>query len=109
MNKNDNLIVIICSVENEKNAIEIASELILKKLVACVNISPKSLSIFEWNGKIEFRDEHILTIKSFRSNIEKIEEVILSLHKDEIPEIIALDSSYVFDKYENWAREFCGK
>jgi len=107
MGNKDKLIVIFCNTDSEKNAEEIASKLINEKLIACANMISGSKSIYEWQGKIEKREEITLIMKSFQSKFEEVEKAILEVHVDEVPEIIALESSKVHDKYLKWAEDYC--
>ena len=107
--KNENqLNVLLCNTGSLKNAEHLASELVKARLIACANIIHNVSSIYEWKGKIEQRSEYTLIMKTFPKNFNKIEKMILELHEDEVPEIISLNSNYVYDKYLNWAEEYCG-
>ncbi|MDC1068324.1 divalent-cation tolerance protein CutA [Candidatus Kapabacteria bacterium] len=94
--------IVFCNTDSLKNAKTIASSLVEKKIAACVSIIPKVISIYEWEGKIENREEYTLKIKTIESKLNIIESEILSLHGDQVPEIITIKVSEVFDKYEDW-------
>jgi periplasmic divalent cation tolerance protein len=108
MQKKENLIVLLCNTGSLKNAEVLATELVKSRLIACANIIKNITSIYEWKGKIEQRSEYTLIMKTFPKNITNIEKLILELHEDEVPEIISLNTSYVFDKYLTWAEDNCG-
>lgn len=108
MNTKENLIVLLCNTGSLKNAEMLATELVKSRLIACANIIKNITSIYEWKGKIEQRSEYTLLMKTFPKNINNIKKMILELHEDEVPEIITLDTSYVYDKYLTWAEDYCG-
>lgn len=107
MNTNAEMIVILCNTESEQNAEEIIRQLLNLKLIACGSIISNTKSIYEWQGKIEMRNEHTMMLKSFKFHYNKIEDVILEIHTDEVPEIISIPADNVFSKYYNWAKEIC--
>ena len=108
MNKENNLKIILCNTGSLQNAEKIASELVKLKLIACANIIHNVSSIYEWQGKIEQRSEYTMIMKTFPKNIKDIELKILELHEDEVPEIISVNTDYVYSKYLEWAEDYCG-
>ncbi len=108
MTPENNLNVLLCNTGSLKNAEILATVLVKAKLIACANIIHNVSSIYEWKGKIEQRSEYTIIMKTFSKNYNKLEELILKHHEDEVPEIIALSSNYVYDKYLNWAEDYCG-
>ena len=82
--------LIYSTTSSEKEAKDIARTLVEKKLVACVNIIPKIVSIYRWQGTIEEDFESLLIAKTTDKNIDKTIETINLLHSYEIPDIIVL-------------------
>ena len=82
--------LIYSTTSSEKEAKDIAQTLVEKKLVACVNIIPKIVSIYRWQGTIEEDSESLLIAKTTDKNIDKTIETINLLHSYEIPDIIVL-------------------
>lgn len=105
----ENFIIILCNTPNIENAKQIANNLIKEKLVACVNIIPKVISIYHWENNIAEDEEATMLIKSHKSMIDDIEKNILELHPYQVPEIIALDISSSNENYYNWLMEVLGK
>jgi periplasmic divalent cation tolerance protein len=89
-------------VGDELTAGNISKSLVESRLAACVNIIPNIRSIYTWNNQVEDSSELLLVIKTLKSHFEKVQTEILELHPYELPEIICLNPSEVFDKYLNW-------
>lgn len=81
---------------------DIASMLIKNKLAACINIIPGITSVYEWQGKIETNQEHLLIIKSRQCQYTPIESAIIELHPYELPEIIAVPIDQGLPEYLQW-------
>jgi periplasmic divalent cation tolerance protein len=62
--------LIFCTCPDQQIAKRIAECLVRDKFAACVNIVPGITSIYEWQGKIESTQEHLL--------ITKVSEFILA-------------------------------
>ncbi len=102
-------IVIFITASNREEADKIANSLVLKKLVACVNIVNEIKSVFMWKGKIERADEVLLIAKSVRKNFRNIVKEVKRLHSYECPEIIALPIVAGNKDYLEWVREETAK
>lgn len=95
-------IVILITCAKKQEAIKIVKALLLKKLVACVNIVDKVESFFWWKGKIDRAQECLLIAKSTRAKLAKITKVVKSLHSYVVPEIISLPVDGGNKTYLNW-------
>lgn len=102
MVESKNLSIVLCNTSNIENSKSIANKLVEQKLAACVNITPKIHSIYEWNGKIESEEESTMLIKTTSDLLEKVEEVILEIHSYDTPEIIAFDIDKSNKDYLQW-------
>jgi periplasmic divalent cation tolerance protein len=69
---------------------KIASAVISERLAACANIIPGMKSVYQWQGKIEQRDEIVLILKTQEKLYPALEARIKTLHNDETPCIVAL-------------------
>ncbi len=95
------LIQISTTTADRREAEKIAAALLEARLAACVQIS-RIRSSYRWQGKIERDDEFLCTIKSRTDLFERVEEMILSLHSYEVPEIIGVPLTVCSGKYEQW-------
>lgn len=91
--------LIYSTTSSEEEAHKIARELVIKKLVACVNIIPKISSIYRWQGKIEEDSEALLIAKTTEKNVEQTITMIKLLHSYEIPDIVVLPVISGLKKY----------
>lgn len=94
--------VINCTTANKENAINIAKQLVNKKLIACCNIVPAITSVYEWNNELCCDDECLMIMKTRTVLFEKVKEEIKKLHKYEVPEIICLPITNGNKEYLDW-------
>lgn len=95
-------IVVLVTSPNEEHACTLSQKIIELKLAACVNMLPKTNSIYLWNDKIERSEEVLMVIKTNSANLVELEEKILSLHPYDTPEFIAIEAKHVTKEYLSW-------
>ncbi|MCM8799636.1 MAG: divalent-cation tolerance protein CutA [Candidatus Omnitrophica bacterium] len=95
-------IVVFVTCANKKEAEEIASFLVRKKLAGCVNIIEKIDSIFWWQKKIEKTKESLLIIKSKGDKFAQLIKMVKRIHSYRVPEIIAIKIFKGEKDYLNW-------
>ena len=97
--------VIYCNTDSLEIAQEIADALVNDKLAACATVFPDIISVFEWEGKIEHRREYTLMVKTLKDNEDVVEEKILEIHNDDVPEIISVKLDSVHKPYLEWMKD----
>lgn len=97
--------LVLISTESYENASQIAKILVFERLAACCSIQQNNVSFYEWHGSIEQRLECTLLIKTFEDKLPELEQRVLEIHTDKIPEIIALQVSEISSEYLEWMRE----
>ncbi|XP_061088049.1 protein CutA homolog isoform X1 [Conger conger] len=90
---------------NEQVAKDLARGMVEKKLAACVNVIPKIVSIYEWQGKIEEDNEVLLMIKTRSSKVSALAEYVRSNHPYEVVEVISLPIDQGNPPYLKWLGE----
>ena len=102
--KKDAFLQIITTTDSKEKAERIAFILVEKGLAACVQIIGPVTSIYRWEGKIENTIEWICQIKTIKDLYNSVEKEILTHHKYELPEIIAIPILTGSKKYLDWMR-----
>jgi len=97
-------IQIVTTIEHKSDAEMIASELLEKRLVACVQVT-QCRSTYRWQGKIEQTEEYILTMKSRSDLFGYLEGVLRKIHPYDVPEIIATEIKYGNKDYLAWLND----
>ena len=67
----------------------IATELVDRRLAACVQIVGPVRSVYRWQGKVEHAEEWLCLAKTSAERYAAVEAAIRELHSYECPEIIA--------------------
>ncbi len=97
--------IINCTTNTKQDAIEIAKELVNKKLIACCNIITNITSVYNWNNELNTDDEVLMVMKTKQSLYKQVEREIKKLHKYEVPEIICIPITDGSSDYLNWVNE----
>ncbi len=96
------MIVVFCTVPDEKSAQEISRTLVTERLCACVNQIPKITSYYIYEDEFCEDAEILLLIKTDLSHFEPLEKRIKELHPYNVPEIIAVPIAEVSPEYRSW-------
>jgi len=83
-----NLIYITAGSMDE--AQRIGRELVMNRLVACVNIIDHMHSLYWWNGEIQDDREVIIVAKTQESRVPELIEKVKSLHSYACPCVVSL-------------------
>lgn len=97
--------LVLCTCPDQTSAQAIAEQLIDQRLAACVNIVPGITSIYQWQGKRETAQEHLLLIKTSIEAYNALEQTLTDLHPYELPEIITVPIERGLNTYLNWISE----
>ena len=94
------VLVLITTESNKKNALRAAKLLIQNKLAACVSIK-QIFSIYEWDDDIAETKEFEITIKSKPEFKENLIEFLNKISSYDVPQII-YKKYYSEMKYYDW-------
>ncbi len=103
MEANDNdVLVVLCTCPDESVAVAMARKLVGERLAACVNVVPRLVSIYEWEGAVQQDLEVLAIIKTTRRCYSGLEAAIVAQHPYELPEIIAVSIDSGLNRYLEW-------
>lgn len=79
--------LIWCPFPDRDSAANAARTLLDEKLIACANIVPAMLSLFEWNGERGEQEEAGMLLKTDAALLDQAIARLASLHPYELPAI----------------------
>jgi periplasmic divalent cation tolerance protein len=94
--------LVLTTTGSRDEASTIASELVSRRLAACVNIVGPISSFYQWQGEVEQSEEFLLLIKSTEAQLPTLQEAIRELHSYKVPELIAFSVDSGLDAYLDW-------
>lgn len=96
------IVLLLTTWPDEQSARKIAAILLNKNLAACVNILPKMLSMYKWDGEIQTETEHQMLLKTTADRTQELKQAILDNHPYECPEVLILSVTGGSEDYLNW-------
>jgi len=94
--------VVFITASSHEEAEKIASGLVEKKLVACVNIFPGIQSLFWWEGNLCREQEVFMMAKTRAALFPQVRDEVKKLHSYKVPEIILLPIAEGSADYLEW-------
>lgn len=98
-------VVIFSTAPSEREAAKIARALVLKRLIACMNIVPKVRSLYRWKGRIWDEKEVMMVMKSKSSLLPGIKKELKRIHPYECPELVSMPIYDGLPDYLDWICE----
>ncbi|MEE9190111.1 MAG: divalent-cation tolerance protein CutA [Candidatus Neomarinimicrobiota bacterium] len=105
METNKNTPILIFSTAATYKESKFLAKILLKdKIAACVNIVPKTTSLYHWEGNIREDNEYMIIIKTLKINEIDVYSQLREHHSYEVPEIITVTLSNCDLKYHEWIK-----
>ncbi len=82
----------------------LAKALVDRRLAACVNVVPCS-SVYRWEGEVQEEEEFLMIIKTRRTYIDDIRDLLEKEHPYDLPELVAMEVEDGAAGYLNWIRD----
>lgn len=102
------MLVVLTTCPAAEAAEALAEQIVEARLAACVQVLPEMTSIYIWEGVIQKEGEVLLLIKTLPEQWEDLQEFITANHTYQVPEIVAIESDLVGNKYRRWLGEVLG-
>jgi periplasmic divalent cation tolerance protein len=90
---------------NSETALAAARLVVDKRLAACVNIYPKMMSVYMWEGARTESSEFAVFIKTRRTLVDQAIELLWAVHAYSVPCFVVLPIEAGTSDYLAWARE----
>ena len=101
-------IVVFMTSGSAEEARRMASELVERRLAACVQILPEIESVYRWNGEVQRDREILILAKTTTAQFDDLEKAVREIHSYDTPEIVAVPMSQVSEPYRAWLVENVG-
>lgn len=95
--------ILYTTIGTQQDAEKLAKQMVTEKYAACVNIIPKAVSIYAWEGKVEQSSECLMIFKTDISKVNDLQERIGKDHPYAVPAILQgnIKASPCFYQYIN--------
>ena len=87
---------------SQESAEAAAREMVTRKLVACANILPGMVSVYEWDGALERGEEVVMLLKTTQAVAQDVIAALAALHPYEVPAIITVPLTGGLPAYLSW-------
>jgi periplasmic divalent cation tolerance protein len=95
-------LVVFVTIPNSDAGVTLGRALVEEGLAACVQVIAGGTAIYRWQGQLYTDPQAQLIIKTRRTVWPALQERILDLHSDEVPEILALPVADGLPAYLRW-------
>jgi len=95
-------VIVLTTVGATQDVDSIATQLVEKRLAACVNIIPRIYSVYRWKNAVERDSEQLLIIKTTDDRLTELREALFAMHPYEVPEFVVVRIDDLSDAYRAW-------
>lgn len=81
---------------------QVGTQLVDRRLVACVNLIPSIESIYRWQGAVEQDREVLAVCKTAGDRLDELRRALLELHPYDVPELLVLEVTDGAPDYLAW-------
>ena len=97
-------VVVMVTAPDLKSARKLARAALTARLVACANLVPRLESHYWWQGKLESAAEVLMLMKTVRSRLSALEQLIRKQHPYDTPEFLVLPIDRGTRRYLDWVQ-----
>lgn len=99
------LVQLLTTVDDRSRAVDLARAAVSEGAAACVQIVGPITSVYRWEGKVDEAEEFLLLMKVPAERLERLAGFVRDRHPYDTPELTAVASDWVDQRYLAWARE----
>jgi periplasmic divalent cation tolerance protein len=99
------ILLCFCTCPDAATAERIAATLVEERLAACASIVPGLRSIYRWQGAVERAEETLLLVKTAPDRLPRLQDRMLQLHPQELPELVAVETATGLPAYLQWVAD----
>ena len=99
------LVHLLTTVGSRDDAMGLARAAIDARVAACVQVVGPIASIYRWHGTMEEASEYLCLLKVPSEGLDPLVSFVRARHPYDTPELTAVPSSFVDDRYLGWALE----
>ena len=97
-------VLVLVTIPADAETEAFARGLVETGVAACVNILPKMLSVYRWEGEVESEGEHQVLIKTTSAGVPSLWQRVRDLHPYDVPEFIVVPIIDGNEAYLKWIR-----
>jgi periplasmic divalent cation tolerance protein len=98
-------LLVLTNLPDRAAAEALATQLVERRVAACVNILSPCRSVYRWRGEVRHDEEYPLLIKTTPERYAALEQAIRAGHPYELPEIVAVPIERGLPEYLRWIAE----
>ena len=98
------LVQLITTLESREQALSLAREAVDSRTAACVQVIGPITSVYRWHGDVEETEEFLCLLKVPSEGVERLTQFVRDRHPYDTPELTAVESTFVDERYLTWAR-----
>ncbi len=98
------LVQLITTLGSRQEALSLAREVVDGRTAACVQVIGPITSVYRWHGNVEETEEFLCLMKVPGEGLERLVQFVRERHPYDVPELTAVDPTFVDERYLAWAR-----
>jgi periplasmic divalent cation tolerance protein len=101
-------LLVYVTTETREDALSLGRACVEARLAACANVIDGMHSIYRWQGAVEEATEAVLLLKTQKSCLDALTDLIRERHAYDCPCVVAVPIVGGNAEYLTWIAESCG-
>jgi periplasmic divalent cation tolerance protein len=98
------LVQLITALGSREEAVELGHTAVRERAAACVQVLGPITSVYRWEGVVREEQEYLCLLKVPSERVERLIQFVRDRHPYDVPELTAVESLFVDQRYLSWAR-----